>query len=89
MLNCLVSVINNEQFELVIFIERWSGISRKLDELGRIILPKELCEAFGVNDGDSVEFFLDGFLSGLPLITSTSGYFCCKRWLAVFFAGTP
>lgn len=35
------------------------GIVRKLDALGRIVLPKELRETFNLNDGDGLEVYTD------------------------------
>ena len=39
------------------------GIIRKLDDLGRIVLPKELRKSLEVKEGDSLEIFAvkDGF----------------------------
>lgn len=36
-----------------------TGIVRKIDNLGRIVLPRELRKQFQVKDGDSFEFFVD------------------------------
>lgn len=35
-----------------------TGITRKLDELGRIVIPKEIRNNFKIEEGDQVEFFL-------------------------------
>lgn len=35
------------------------GISRKIDELGRVVLPIETRRALGIDQGDAVSFFLD------------------------------
>lgn len=35
------------------------GIVRKVDELGRIVLPKELRRTFGINEGDPLEIFTE------------------------------
>ncbi|GEP63129.1 SpoVT/AbrB family regulatory protein [Clostridium beijerinckii] len=32
-----------------------SGIVRKVDPLGRIVIPKEIRRVLGINDGDSLE----------------------------------
>lgn len=32
-----------------------SGIVRKLDPLGRIVIPKEIRKVLGINNGDSLE----------------------------------
>ncbi len=38
-----------------------TGIVRQIDELGRIVLPKELRNAMDLaNKGDAVEIFVDG-----------------------------
>ncbi len=36
-----------------------TGIVRKVDELGRIVLPIELRRRFDINEGDSLEIFTD------------------------------
>ncbi len=37
-----------------------TGIVRKIDELGRIVLPVELRKTLGINAGDQLEIFVDG-----------------------------
>lgn len=37
-----------------------TGIVRKVDELGRIVLPIELRKNLYINTGDPVEIFVDG-----------------------------
>ena len=39
---------------------RATGIVRKIDELGRIVLPIELRRTMDLNERDPVEIFLDG-----------------------------
>ncbi len=39
---------------------RSTGIARKVDELGRIVLPMELRNKLGIAEKDSLEIFLDG-----------------------------
>lgn len=36
-----------------------TGIVRRVDELGRIVIPKELRRVMGINVGDSLEIFTD------------------------------
>ena len=36
------------------------GIVRKVDELGRIVLPKELRKVFSIEQGAPLEIFTDG-----------------------------
>lgn len=37
-----------------------TGIVRKLDQLGRIVIPKELRKTFDLNENDSIEIFVEG-----------------------------
>jgi transcriptional pleiotropic regulator of transition state genes len=37
-----------------------TGIVRKIDALGRVVLPKELRRTLNIADGDPVEVFVDG-----------------------------
>ena len=37
-----------------------TGIVRKVDELGRIVLPIELRRTFNITERDSMEIFVDG-----------------------------
>ena len=37
-----------------------TGIVRKVDELGRIVIPKELRRVLEINEKDPVEIFVDG-----------------------------
>ncbi|MDD4493425.1 MAG: AbrB/MazE/SpoVT family DNA-binding domain-containing protein [Eubacteriales bacterium] len=36
------------------------GIVRRVDELGRIVLPKELRKSLTIAEGDPMEIFVDG-----------------------------
>ncbi|MBQ7975060.1 MAG: AbrB/MazE/SpoVT family DNA-binding domain-containing protein [Clostridia bacterium] len=37
-----------------------TGIIRKVDELGRIVIPKELRKSMDIREGDPIEIFIDG-----------------------------
>ncbi len=37
-----------------------TGIVRKLDQLGRIVIPKELRNTFDLNETDPIEIFVEG-----------------------------
>lgn len=37
-----------------------TGIVRRIDELGRVVIPKELRRTLGVENGDPLEIFGDG-----------------------------
>ena len=34
-----------------------TGIVRKIDEMGRLVLPKEMRTKMGINTGDEIEFY--------------------------------
>jgi len=36
-----------------------TGMARKVDQLGRVVLPAEMRRMFGINEGDLVEIFVD------------------------------
>ena len=39
------------------------GISRRIDDLGRIVIPKEIRRNLHIREGDALEFFVeDGYL---------------------------
>lgn len=37
-----------------------TGIVRRIDELGRIVIPKEIRKSLRIKNGDNLEIFLDG-----------------------------
>ena len=37
----------------------FSGIVRRLDDLGRIVIPKEIRRAFGLHENDALEIYVD------------------------------
>lgn len=37
-----------------------TGIIRNMDELGRLVIPKELRRTFSINEGDPLEIFTNG-----------------------------
>ncbi len=37
-----------------------TGITRKIDELGRLVLPIELRKQFGIEEKDPIEIYVDG-----------------------------
>lgn len=36
-----------------------TGVVRRIDDLGRIVIPKEIRKNFKINEGDSIEVFVD------------------------------
>ncbi len=37
-----------------------TGFVKKIDELGRIVIPKDIRKSLGATHGDYLQFFLDG-----------------------------
>lgn len=37
-----------------------TGIVRNIDELGRVVIPKEIRKKMDINDGDPMEIFVEG-----------------------------
>jgi len=37
-----------------------TGIVRRIDDLGRVVIPKELRRTLGMAEGDPLEIFVDG-----------------------------
>ncbi|MBQ9084629.1 MAG: AbrB/MazE/SpoVT family DNA-binding domain-containing protein [Clostridia bacterium] len=37
-----------------------TGIVRNIDELGRIVIPKEMRKVMRINNGDPIEIFVEG-----------------------------
>lgn len=54
-----------------------TGIVRKMDELGRIVVPKELRKVFNINEGDSIEIFTDG--DNILFKKYSPGCNCCSN----------
>lgn len=36
-----------------------TGIVRRIDDLGRVVIPKEIRRSMGIREGDPLEIFLD------------------------------
>ena len=52
-----------------------TGIVRYLDQLGRLVIPKETRKVFDLNEGDPVEIFTDG--DKIILKKYNPGCHCC------------
>ena len=37
-----------------------TGIVRRIDELGRVVIPKEMCRTLYISSGDPLEFSIEG-----------------------------
>ena len=47
---------------------RATGIVRRMDDLGRVVIPKEIRRSMGVREGDPLEMFVDTENGGLVLV---------------------
>jgi transcriptional pleiotropic regulator of transition state genes len=54
------------------------GISRKVDELGRVVLPAEVRRALDLNQADSISIFLDINEQTVMLKKCKPSCFCCQ-----------
>lgn len=63
-----------------------TGMVRPIDELGRIVLPKEIRNNFGINPKDAVEIFTDGDRIILQKYEPAC-IFCGNADKIVFFGG--
>ncbi len=54
-----------------------TGIVRKIDELGRVVIPKEIRKLMGWADGDPMEMFVDD--NGVYLKKYTRGCVFCEE----------
>lgn len=63
-----------------------TGIVRNIDELGRIVIPKEIRKKLGINNTDPVEIFMDG---EKVIITKYRNvcHFCGETFETVEFKG--
>ena len=39
---------------------RATGIVRRIDDLGRVVIPREIRRRLGIREGDALEIFVDG-----------------------------
>ncbi|MPN46824.1 hypothetical protein SDC9_194423 [bioreactor metagenome] len=63
-----------------------TGIVRRIDDLGRIVIPKEIRHTLGISEGDSLElFYAGGGVAFFPHDTSKDVLECiykCKKTLS-------
>lgn len=58
-------------------MKKATGIVRRIDDLGRVVLPKELRRVFNINTGDAVEIFVTGDEIVLRKYVPSTGCFYC------------
>ena len=49
-----------------------TGIVRRIDDLGRVVIPKEIRRSMGIREGDPLEMFVDTESGGLVLMSYQS-----------------
>ncbi|OPJ60239.1 AbrB/MazE/SpoVT family DNA-binding domain-containing protein [Clostridium chromiireducens] len=54
-----------------------TGVTRPIDTLGRVVIPKELRRQLNWNEEDRVEFFVEN--DSVTIKKYSSGCNCCKR----------
>lgn len=47
---------------------RATGIVRRTDELGRVVIPKEIRKQLGIRDGEALEIYIDKTAEGYPMV---------------------
>jgi transcriptional pleiotropic regulator of transition state genes len=47
---------------------RATGIVRRIDDLHRVVIPKEICRSMGIREGDPLEFYIDTETNGICLV---------------------
>ena len=45
-----------------------TGIVRRIDDLGRVVIPKEIRRSMGISEGDPLEMYIDTKSNGLTLV---------------------
>ena len=63
-----------------------TGVVRKMDDLGRIVLPIELRKTLGIKEKDSIEIFIDGDRIVLQKYQPTCT-FCNSAEGIIYFSG--
>ena len=47
---------------------RATGIVRRIDDLGRIVIPKEIRRSMGITEGDPLELYVDTESNGIVFV---------------------
>jgi AbrB family transcriptional regulator, transcriptional pleiotropic regulator of transition state genes len=81
---------------------RRTGVARKVDQLGRVVLPAEVRRHFGISPGDFIEIAVDSdaillskvedrcvFCSGTADLSEFSGKLVCRVCLTRLAAENP
>ena len=64
---------------------KYTGITRKIDELGRIVIPKEIRKNLSIKDGELLEIYIDNDYIVLKKHSFLKNYLdVCKKILDTF-----
>jgi transcriptional pleiotropic regulator of transition state genes len=81
---------------------RRTGVARKVDQLGRVVLPAEVRRQFGISPGDFIEIAVDSdailltkvedrcvFCLGMADLSEFSGKLVCRGCVSRLAAESP
>jgi AbrB family transcriptional regulator, transcriptional pleiotropic regulator of transition state genes len=74
---------NDDEFENV----GAKGVARRIDSLGRVVVPMAYRKVFGIRDGDLLDLTLEGDGIVLRKLASTCGFCGSSEELGMFKAG--
>ncbi len=67
-----------------------TGIVRKIDDLGRVVIPAEMRRTLGVSEGDELEILLEGdHIAIRPRFPTVIREFSIKEGTRLNIAGAP
>jgi AbrB family transcriptional regulator (stage V sporulation protein T) len=55
---CYIIVLSSSELEGIIYMKA-TGIVRRIDDLGRVVIPKEIRRTLRIREGDPLEIFVD------------------------------
>ena len=55
-----------------------TGIARRVDDLGRVVIPKEICKTMSWVEGDAIEMYVDPENNTLVLKKYSADTLCAK-----------
>ena len=66
---------------------RATGVVRRIDDLGRIVIPKEIRRNLRIRDGESLEIFVDGsniVLKKFSIILKYCSILLLSNWIKLW-----
>ena len=59
-----------------------TGFVRRIDDLGRVVIPKEVRKSMGIREGDLLEMYIDTENNGIVFVPYVSEASCKIRGIA-------